>query len=293
MITYVQFDRRRAFTLIELLVVIAIIAILAAILFPVFAKAREKARQITCLSNEKQLGLAFYQYVQDFDECYPCGLVTGSPATGTGWNGGYGVGWAGELSPYIKAPNMLSCPDDPTPPPGNGVYTCSYAENYELPGHSLAYLIAPSSTVELFEVQNDTCFLNSTTENSAGYTNWIVSAVGDGWPDSNTNGSSTDCGLGGDYASSVDCNANDVCTNSGWDPVCAAESGGLARHQPSSSWKQGASNLLLADGHAKFYLAQNAGLANNGPNGQSNNNLPANINAWWGVATQVVTWNPQ
>lgn len=67
---------RRAFTLIELLVVIAIIAILAAILFPVFARAREKARQASCSSNLKQLGLAFIQYTQDYDER----IVWGMPA---------------------------------------------------------------------------------------------------------------------------------------------------------------------------------------------------------------------
>src|ERR1700712_3723500 len=95
---------RTGFTLIELLVVIAIIAILAAILFPVFAQAREKARQISCLSNEKQLGIALMQYTQDYDEFYPCGnYVTG---------GHYGQGWAGVLYTYVKSANVFACPDD-------------------------------------------------------------------------------------------------------------------------------------------------------------------------------------
>jgi prepilin-type N-terminal cleavage/methylation domain-containing protein len=75
--------RKVGFTLIELLVVIAIIAILAAILFPVFAKAREKARQISCASNEKQLGLAFLQYEQDNDEMEP-GIPNNYPQAALG-----------------------------------------------------------------------------------------------------------------------------------------------------------------------------------------------------------------
>src|ERR1700742_3390756 len=91
-----------AFTLIELLVVIAIIAILSAILFPVFAKVREKARQTACLSNEKQLGLAYMQYVQDYDETYVFSQLFGGP----------GCGWAGHLYPYVKSAAVYTCPDD-------------------------------------------------------------------------------------------------------------------------------------------------------------------------------------
>lgn len=96
---------RTAFTLIELLVVIAIIAILAAILFPVFAKVREKARQTSCLSNEKQIGLAFQQYIEDYDETLP---------TMNNSSNGVSENWAGEIYPYIKSVNVFSCPDNPS-----------------------------------------------------------------------------------------------------------------------------------------------------------------------------------
>jgi len=106
----------RGFTLIELLVVIAIIAILAAILFPVFAKVREKARQTTCVSNMKQIGLAMMQYVQDNEETYPLSLYSYYSADA----GGQQAEWSTVISPYIKAGNLthrnggvFSCPSFP------------------------------------------------------------------------------------------------------------------------------------------------------------------------------------
>jgi prepilin-type N-terminal cleavage/methylation domain-containing protein len=92
---------RRAFTLIELLVVIAIIAILAAILFPVFAQARESARQTSCLSNMKQIGIGLMMYTGDYDEQYPPSQLGLSPNL---------VSWPVMIFPYIKSSQVFVCP---------------------------------------------------------------------------------------------------------------------------------------------------------------------------------------
>ncbi len=100
--TLTQPKRTSGFTLIELLVVIAIIAILAAILFPVFARARENARRASCQSNLKQLALGIEQYKNDYDTKYP----------GFGQPGN--VGWAQNVQPYLKSLQILQCPSEPT-----------------------------------------------------------------------------------------------------------------------------------------------------------------------------------
>ena len=141
---------RRGFTLIELLVVIAIIAILAAILFPVFQKVRENARRTACLSNLKQLGLAIVQYNNDFDEKQPCGVSIY----------GAGSGWAAQVYPYVKSIAVYQCPDDST----HGTRSSSYGMNSNFviagnpnpsTGHSLADFVAPSKTVMFFELTNN------------------------------------------------------------------------------------------------------------------------------------------
>jgi prepilin-type N-terminal cleavage/methylation domain-containing protein/prepilin-type processing-associated H-X9-DG protein len=111
---------QRGFTLIELMVVVAVITIVAAILFPVFSAAREKARQVSCISNIQQLGKATMLYAQDYDETYPLGLISCSNGGHfwTEWNAespdgvcrGFQVTWMDLLNPYVRNWNIFHCP---------------------------------------------------------------------------------------------------------------------------------------------------------------------------------------
>lgn len=142
---------RRTFTLIELLVVIAIIAILAAILFPVFAQAREKARAASCLSNQKQIATGLLMYTQDYDEMLLMGMWGGS-ASGTLCS------WPAMIQPYIKSTQVFQCPSAPrtagitagTIAAANGCgigtgFVVTYAYNYYLGGNNSATGVATSS----------------------------------------------------------------------------------------------------------------------------------------------------
>src|SRR5438132_5056276 len=112
--------RHAGFTLIELLVVIAIIAILAAILFPVFAQARDKARQASCLSNMKQINLGWQMYMQDYDETwlFRCGGNCVGPGNACSWryvcgNDHPDLDWWDVVAPYTKNTGILMCPSTP------------------------------------------------------------------------------------------------------------------------------------------------------------------------------------
>src|SRR5258708_3105079 len=106
--------RRSAFTLIELLVVIAVIAVLAGILFPVFAQAREKARMTACSSNMGQIARALMLYTQDYDETFPCVYFHGFSGRFTkDFHGKRIVTWRNAIAPYLKSIDVFACPSNP------------------------------------------------------------------------------------------------------------------------------------------------------------------------------------
>jgi len=209
--------KTKGFTLIELLVVIAIIAILAAILFPVFAKAREKARQASCQSNLKQLGLAFTQYIQDYDEMMPpTSSQPPSPTPAT--TDGIGNNWAGEIYSYAKAPGVYKCPDDQSGPNANE--TISYEMNVNLQSLNNSLIDGTAVTVLLYENQGSNESLANLVNDKDS-----VSAAGIGLDESSASEGPGELG---------------VCT-----PVTTGYVATPTVHDPGA-------NFLGFDGHVKF-----------------------------------------
>jgi prepilin-type N-terminal cleavage/methylation domain-containing protein/prepilin-type processing-associated H-X9-DG protein len=136
-ISIVLSGKRQAFTLIELLVVIAIIAILAAILFPVFARAREKARQAACLSNQKQIGLAVMQYTSDYDGFYPMRYGGACPPD---CENAKVRSWKNMLMPYIRNFDVFRCPSNPTAMQPDSIGTAATNKVGVFPGGYAMYL---------------------------------------------------------------------------------------------------------------------------------------------------------
>jgi prepilin-type N-terminal cleavage/methylation domain-containing protein/prepilin-type processing-associated H-X9-DG protein len=253
--------RIKAFTLIELLVVIAIIAILAAILFPVFAQAREKARQASCTSNEKQIALGILMYVQDYDETFPIywynelSTATDPPFTPEITSGTFG--WNEAIYPYIKNIQLFRCPSSPrartltvgadgstfgsddSAPTGASGYainsrlagnnaTLDHTQNPRSPGSALAELEFAAATILITEASSncsDGCA--SSDENEWGWEGRHVDKLyGDGW----------------DYGTSP----NAAYISNGKPP--------LQRHN-------GGANYAFSDGHVKFLNAGAMGLS--------------------------------
>jgi prepilin-type N-terminal cleavage/methylation domain-containing protein/prepilin-type processing-associated H-X9-DG protein len=258
------------FTLMELLIVLAIIVVLVALFFPVFVQARERGRRDACLSNERQLAMAMFQYAEDFDSALPPGnqgpaqkpgaLITRSP-----------VGWAGQIYGYVKDVSVFACPDDltstnvswtwnpgcgtaPTLPPLNVV---SYGYNERIldtdsAQGNLYKLAAPSTTVLLFEVTGVVTVLTNPMEDAdICWETRTYSAAGDG---TRTLGS----GARGS-------------TNLHPPPGAQYATGWLGGINPATFWPaganvtfygspggrhQGGSNFLMADGHARWVLPE-------------------------------------
>ncbi|MGI4789797.1 MAG: DUF1559 domain-containing protein [Janthinobacterium lividum] len=254
-------QRKRGFTLIELLVVIAIIAILAAILFPVFQKVRENARRTACLSNMKQLGLAVTQYEQDADEKTPSG---GDPF-------GSGSGWGMQVYAYVASTGVFHCPDDSSSTVGASSYGINKnlgnpaldASGNVVPntedGRSISQMNSPSRTVMLFETANGKFYDVSVKTIDAPLSDIHVSpsAYASSPAGNGAGGQSDPQGGNSNYKNY---GAEKDNTDDGWLRYATGHmrnSGGknfiAADGRHGSDGSNGGSNFLMVDCHAKYF----------------------------------------
>jgi prepilin-type N-terminal cleavage/methylation domain-containing protein/prepilin-type processing-associated H-X9-DG protein len=230
---------RSGFTLIELLVVIAIIAILAAILFPVFARARENARRASCQSNLKQIALGIFMYNQDYDEKLPIAALSNGGVTDA-----HPYGWANALQPYLKSTQIFQCPSE-NMAPGAGATSAGYTDywlNASANGVADAQFNAPAQSILLGD--------------------------GDG-----ANPSSNGYGSTARYAIMAGATAGGVtspatCSPLLTTPVAPTLDKGASRHLDGS-------NYAYADGHVKWQKATGSG--SSVPTGIANACSPTSI----------------
>ncbi|MDR3708214.1 MAG: DUF1559 domain-containing protein [Capsulimonadaceae bacterium] len=238
-----------AFTLIELLVVIAIIAILAAILFPVFATAREKARQSSCASNEKQIALAMVQYAQDYDE-----MMVPYRLSYTGINS-YNC-WTACVYPYVKSLNVFICPSQSFQ--GSQLdYTyneavgsiCSSSQGGCVGNQSITQVQYPASTVTITDAMggSDSSVASNISSSTSGAAYFFeitssVNAQSNAWPFSDVGG-----GGGG---SNVLANAYELGKMGG-----PSTNGNTCDAEPSATRHSGGANYAFVDGHVKWSRA--------------------------------------
>jgi prepilin-type N-terminal cleavage/methylation domain-containing protein/prepilin-type processing-associated H-X9-DG protein len=227
------------FTLIELLVVIAIISILAAILFPVFAQAREKARAISCLSNMKQIGMAVRLYVDDNDETLFFRAANSAAKVGSGRSGivitntiAYDQAqWWNLLLPYTKSTAVFSCPDDSVAAAsadnnGNSTIRRSYVASCTAEDLTLAQIDNPDDTIVVTEKWGHVDNGIGSTGTKINTETWMEPFDGD------------ECMMGSDASSSGSCTS----PQAGY-PI------GMVK---MANWHQGGMNSAFFDGHAKW-----------------------------------------
>jgi prepilin-type N-terminal cleavage/methylation domain-containing protein/prepilin-type processing-associated H-X9-DG protein len=280
----------KGFTLIELLVVIAIIAILAAILFPVFAQAREQARKTQCLSNSKQLGLGILMYIEDYDETMIPMYNYGAPllrTNGTVYRNDQP--WTLMIQPYLKNADILVCPDNP----GNTFVLATNVtpreELYGAYGFNYGYLNTFGGA-EPNKAYSDYLWLGVTlaTINRPANTVMLLDDQAPNWAGA---GQATVWGVPlGNIVNAPDClqSAQAVCFGTGWGLGGAGDSfteyydypgyGGASFRHNGSGYQPGitptgGANTLFCDGHSKYYKVGGLVAGTNFSPTQSGNNV--------------------
>jgi prepilin-type N-terminal cleavage/methylation domain-containing protein/prepilin-type processing-associated H-X9-DG protein len=234
---------RSGFTLIELLVVIAIIAILAAILFPVFAQARESARKVTCTSNLKQMAFAVLMYTQDYDECFP--MVTGQNLPAASGSPFGNQTWVENdivflIQPYVKNFQVFFCPDRQKQVNQNGDVCFPSPINQDVWGYgynwSSGYGYGADTSQNLWN-KGDGCVMAQIADGSLP-----------GRPISGVNFPAQFAMLGdtGDTP-------RQTLNTATYDPRCGAGYEGGNADLPTGARHQGGNNFAFSDGHAKFF----------------------------------------